>query len=236
MLDAAEGAPSPCADEHQATELVPSSSCFKLGCKPSKGDKMTRESSATGAAPFVVLLVAFAALGVWASDALAGNDKGQVTVNVENYNDDCGESQGKKVIGTDTFKRSGDTLSVTHRVHGADPGTYDLYLYDAADCGSSTTSASTRSTVPATGASRTRPTSAAPAANLHLRLEPGHGHLRLLADGQARQEPAQRDNHLHRLEERRARRSAARRAPSAPSSASLTRRSASSLCSRRTAV
>jgi hypothetical protein len=84
---------------------------------------------------FVVLLVAFAALGVWASYALAGDDKGQVTVNVEKYNDDCGESQGKKVIGTDTFKRSGDTLSVTHRVHGADPGTYDLYLYDAADCG-----------------------------------------------------------------------------------------------------
>ena len=83
---------------------------------------------------YVVLLVAFAALGVWASYALAGNDKGQVTVNVEKYNDDCGDSQGKKVIGTDTFKRSGDTLSVTHTVHGADPGNYDLYLYDAESC------------------------------------------------------------------------------------------------------
>ena len=85
-------------------------------------------------ASYVALLVALAALGVWASYALAGNDKGQVTVNVEKHNDDCGDTQGKKVIGTDTFKRSGDTLSVTHRVHGADPGTYDLYLYDAADC------------------------------------------------------------------------------------------------------
>ncbi len=39
------------------------------------------------------------------------------------------------MIGTDTFKRSGDTLSVTHRVHGADDGTYDHYLYDYSDCG-----------------------------------------------------------------------------------------------------
>ena len=83
---------------------------------------------------YVVLLVAFAALGVWASFALAGNDKGQVTVNVEKYNDDCGDSQGKKVIGTDTFKRSGDTLSVVHTLHGADPGNYDLYLFDAESC------------------------------------------------------------------------------------------------------
>jgi hypothetical protein len=83
---------------------------------------------------YVVLLVAFAALGVWASYALAGNDTGAVTVNVEYHNDDCGGTQGKRVIGTDTFKRSGDTLMVTHKVHGADPGNYDLYLYDVADC------------------------------------------------------------------------------------------------------
>ena len=86
-------------------------------------------------ASYLALLVALVALGVLASYALAGNDKGQVTVNVEKHNDDCGDSQGKKVIGTDTFKRSGDTLSVTHTVHGADDGTYDLYLYDYADCG-----------------------------------------------------------------------------------------------------
>jgi hypothetical protein len=83
---------------------------------------------------YVVLLVAFAALGIWASYALAGNDKGQVTVNVEYHNDDCGGTQGKRVIGTDVLKRSGDTLSVTHTVHGADPGNYDLFLYDVADC------------------------------------------------------------------------------------------------------
>jgi hypothetical protein len=83
---------------------------------------------------YVVLLVAFAALGVWASYALAGNDTGPVTVNVEYHNDDCGDTQGKRVIGTDILNRSGDTLSVVHKVHGADPGTYDLYLYDAAGC------------------------------------------------------------------------------------------------------
>ena len=83
---------------------------------------------------YVVLLVAFAALGVWASYALAGNDKGQVTVNVEYHNDDCGGTQGKRVIGTDVLKRLGDTLSVIHTVHGADPGNYDLYLFDAVSC------------------------------------------------------------------------------------------------------
>ena len=56
-------------------------------------------------ASYLALLVVLAALGVWTSYALAGNDKGQVTVNVEKHNDDCGDTQGKKVIGTDTFKR-----------------------------------------------------------------------------------------------------------------------------------
>src|SRR4051812_13625016 len=87
-------------------------------------------------AMYAVLLVAFAALGVWASYALAGTKSsgGQVVVNVEQHNDDCGGTQGKKVIGTDTFKRSGDTLSVVHQMHGEDPGTYDLTLYDGANC------------------------------------------------------------------------------------------------------
>jgi len=84
---------------------------------------------------YVALLMAFAALGVWASYALAGTKGGQVVVNVEKNNGDCGATQGKKVIGTDTLKQSGDTLSVVHKVHGEDPGTYDLYLYDGLTCG-----------------------------------------------------------------------------------------------------
>ena len=43
-----------------------------------------------------------------------------MTVNVEYHNDDCGGTQGKRVIGTDIMKRSGDTLSVVHKIHGAD--------------------------------------------------------------------------------------------------------------------
>ena len=50
---------------------------------------------------------------------------------VEKHNDDCGDSQGKKVIGTDTLKRSG-TRSMSHTRSAAQTGRhYYLYLYDA---------------------------------------------------------------------------------------------------------
>jgi hypothetical protein len=43
-------------------------------------------------------------------------------------------------MGTTAYKRSGNTLSVTHKVHGADPGKhYYLYLYDGKTCGFLTT-------------------------------------------------------------------------------------------------
>jgi hypothetical protein len=81
-------------------------------------------------ASYAALLVAVAALGVWASYAIAGTG-GEVTVDIEYHNDDCGDSQGKRVIGAAQLRRSGDMLKVIHKVHGADPGTnYYLYLYD----------------------------------------------------------------------------------------------------------
>ena len=82
-----------------------------------------------------VVLVALCALALPVSFAIAGSGD-RVTSPVEKHNDDCGSSQGKKVIGTDTFTRSGDTLSVKHKVKGADPGRhYYLYLYDAGTAG-----------------------------------------------------------------------------------------------------
>ena len=84
---------------------------------------------------YSVLVVAFVALAIPISYAVAGGG-GTVGSPVEKHNDDCGGSQGKKVIGTDTLKRSGDTLYVTHKVSGADPGRhYYLYLYDAGTVG-----------------------------------------------------------------------------------------------------
>ena len=84
---------------------------------------------------YSVLVVAFVALVIPISYAVAGGG-GTVTSPVEKHNEDCGDSLGKKVIGTDTFKRSGDTLYVTHKVSGADPGRhYYLYLYDAGTVG-----------------------------------------------------------------------------------------------------
>jgi hypothetical protein len=80
-------------------------------------------------------MVALVALALPVSFAIAGSGN-RVTSPVEKHNDDCGDSQGKKVIGTDTFTRSGDTLSVKHKVSGADPGRhYYLYVYDAGTAG-----------------------------------------------------------------------------------------------------
>jgi hypothetical protein len=86
--------------------------------------------------PFYSMLgVALVALAIPVSYAVAGGG-GSVVSPVEKHNEDCGDSEGKKVIGTDTFKRSGDTLYVTHKLSGADPGRhYYLYLYDAGTVG-----------------------------------------------------------------------------------------------------
>jgi len=74
----------------------------------------------------IVVLIALA-LPVAYAIAGSGGQIGPVTVPVERHNDDCGDSQGKKVIGTIRFTRSGDTLSVAYRVYGADPGhTYEI--------------------------------------------------------------------------------------------------------------
>ena len=77
------------------------------------------------------LLVVLVALALPVSFAIAGSGD-RATSPVEKHNDDCGDSQGKKLIGTDTLTRSGDTLYVKHKVGGADPGRhYYLYVYDA---------------------------------------------------------------------------------------------------------
>jgi hypothetical protein len=81
-----------------------------------------------------VLIVMMISLGLPVTYAIAGSGGsiGPVTVPVERHNDDCGDSQGKKVIGTTRFTRSGDTLSVVYRVSGADPGhTYEIDVWDA---------------------------------------------------------------------------------------------------------
>jgi hypothetical protein len=75
------------------------------------------------------LLVALAAFAVPASLALAGGGK-SVTVNIEYHNDDCGSSQTHKLAGTATFTRSGDTLTVTAKLKGADAGSYYPSLWD----------------------------------------------------------------------------------------------------------
>jgi hypothetical protein len=78
---------------------------------------------------YAALLITLVALAIPVAQGLAGSGSSAVAP-VERHNDDCGGSQGKKVIGKTTYTRSGDTLNVAHRLSGADPGTnYYLYLY-----------------------------------------------------------------------------------------------------------
>ena len=84
------------------------------------------------------LIVALVALAVPVSLALAGSG-GSVTVHVQRHNDDCGDDLGGKIIGTDTLRRSGDTLYISHKVSGADPGKhYYLSLWDGTSSGCTT--------------------------------------------------------------------------------------------------
>ena len=86
------------------------------------------------AAMYACGLVVLLAAAFPVSQAIAGGGT-QGVAPVEYHNGDCGSTEGKKVIGKTTYKRSGDTLSVTHRVSGADPGKhYYLYLYDGKTC------------------------------------------------------------------------------------------------------
>jgi hypothetical protein len=96
---------------------------------------MTSGTARRRRALYAGLLVALAGLAVPVSFAVAGGGK-TVTANIEYHNDDCGESQTKRLAGTATFSRSGDTLTVTVKLKGADPGTYYPSLWDAGtiDC------------------------------------------------------------------------------------------------------
>jgi hypothetical protein len=81
------------------------------------------------------LTVALIALAVPVSLALAGSG-GSVTVQVQRHNEDCGDDLGGKIIGKDTLRRSGDTLYISHKVSGADPGKhYYLSLWDGTSAG-----------------------------------------------------------------------------------------------------
>jgi len=81
---------------------------------------------------YALLAAALVALAVPVS--FAGASRSMVTLQVEKYNFPCSD-QGKRVIGSDTFKQTKNTLRVSHKLNGADPGKhYSLWLYDAQNC------------------------------------------------------------------------------------------------------
>ena len=83
---------------------------------------------------YALAAVVLVALAVPVSFAVGA--RSMVTLPVEKYNSDCGGTQKKKVIGSDTFKQTKHTLRVSHSVNGADPGNYWLYLEDGQTCSS----------------------------------------------------------------------------------------------------
>ena len=77
-----------------------------------------------------VLAVGVLALAVGASQGLArSHANGSATAPIQYHNGSCGEDTGKRFIGTAKFTLKGTTLTVSVEVHGADPGSYELFVY-----------------------------------------------------------------------------------------------------------
>ncbi len=80
-------------------------------------------------------VVAILALAVGASQGLAGaSGEGSATAPIEYHSGSCGDDVGKRVIGTAQFTLKGSTLTVRVKVHGADPGKYELDIHTG-ECG-----------------------------------------------------------------------------------------------------
>lgn len=83
------------------------------------------------------LLIALVALALPVAQGIAGAGS-SASSPVQYHNGDCGGLEKGPFVGKTTFQRSGNTLKITHKVSGADPGqSYDLYVYDDATCGTS---------------------------------------------------------------------------------------------------
>jgi hypothetical protein len=100
-----------------------------------EGDMRHRSSSYRRRTLYGGLFVALVALAVPVSEGTAGADpSSRVSVPIAKHVFNCGLTLGKKVIGKATFSRSGDTLGVTVKLNGADPGGYDVFLFDGTTC------------------------------------------------------------------------------------------------------
>jgi hypothetical protein len=78
-----------------------------------------------------VLAVALVALAVGVSQGLAGSqgNDSSATAPIQYHNGNCGNDTGKKFIGTAKFTLNGDILTVSVKMHGADPGDYELVVF-----------------------------------------------------------------------------------------------------------
>jgi hypothetical protein len=78
-----------------------------------------------------LIAAALAALAFGVSQGLARSaEDGTVTSPIMKYDESCGLDIGKKLVGTATITKKGSTFKVSVQVHGADPGTNYLELYE----------------------------------------------------------------------------------------------------------
>jgi len=78
----------------------------------------------------VLVGVALAALAIGVSVGLAKSGPTQVKVQIQYHNANCGFPTTKKFIGKAKVEAHKGVLTVIGKLHGADPGKYELQLYD----------------------------------------------------------------------------------------------------------
>ena len=80
---------------------------------------------------------AIVALAVGVSQGLArAHSNGTATAPIQYHNGHCGHPTSKRFVGTASFTLKDGILTVSVKLHGADPGLYRLYVYPG-DCSTS---------------------------------------------------------------------------------------------------
>ena len=69
------------------------------------------------------------ALAFGVSQAFAG--QGSAVSKIRNHRDSCASTSKSRVVGTATFARKGNTVTLKVSINKGEPGDYDLYLYNA---------------------------------------------------------------------------------------------------------
>jgi|SRR6478735_109137 len=90
---------------------------------------MRRQLTTNRRLVFGTFVAAILALAVGASQGLAGaRGNGSAKAPIQYHGGSCGVDTGSKSVGTASFTLKGSTLTIRVKLHGADPGTYRLFV------------------------------------------------------------------------------------------------------------